>query len=99
MAQLTSPSSTTSTPAISIRGSGGRGVVTPARVSARRVVPGAVGSDAVGVLILSWEYPPLVVGGLGWHVVALARQLAVDGHDVRVVTRGDAATGLTGTVD
>ncbi|HZC69793.1 MAG TPA: glycosyltransferase family 4 protein [Jatrophihabitans sp.] len=40
------------------------------------------------VLMLSWEYPPLVVGGLGRHVEALARELAGQGHDVRVVTRG-----------
>jgi glycogen synthase len=43
--------------------------------------------------MLSWEYPPLVVGGLGRHVEALARELAAQGHDVRVVTRGDAASG------
>ena len=42
------------------------------------------------VLILSWEYPPLVVGGLGRHVDALSRQLAADGHDVLVVTRGES---------
>lgn len=43
---------------------------------------------------MSWEYPPLVVGGLGRHVEALAQHLAAAGHDVRVVTRGelDAAT-------
>jgi glycogen synthase len=43
----------------------------------------------VRVLLLSWEYPPLVVGGLGRHVEALARELAAAGHDVRVVTRGE----------
>src|SRR4051794_7437584 len=48
--------------------------------------------------MVSWEYPPLVVGGLGRHVEALARQLAHDGHDVRVVTRGDAASGRTDVV-
>ncbi|MDT4974962.1 MAG: glycogen synthase [Pseudonocardiales bacterium] len=42
------------------------------------------------VLMLSWEYPPLVVGGLGRHVEALARELTAAGHDVRVVTRGEA---------
>ncbi|MDQ2966470.1 MAG: glycogen/starch synthase, partial [Chloroflexota bacterium] len=42
------------------------------------------------VLMLSWEYPPLVVGGLGRHVEALALALSVAGHDVQVVTRGDA---------
>jgi glycogen(starch) synthase len=56
-------------------------------------------SDAVRVLMVSWEYPPLVVGGLGRHVEALARQLAHDGHDVRVVTRGDAASGRTDMAD
>jgi glycogen(starch) synthase len=52
-------------------------------------------SDAVRVLMVSWEYPPVVVGGLGRHVEALARQLAAGGHDVRVVTRGEAPTGRT----
>jgi glycogen(starch) synthase len=52
-------------------------------------------SDAVRVLMLSWEYPPLVVGGLGRHVEALARELAAAGHDVRVVTRGAADTPRT----
>lgn len=41
------------------------------------------------ILMLSWEYPPLVVGGLGRHVEALARELVGAGHDVRVVTRGE----------
>jgi glycogen synthase len=39
------------------------------------------------ILMLSWEYPPVVVGGLGRHVHALARSLAAAGHDVTVVTR------------
>jgi glycogen(starch) synthase len=43
----------------------------------------------VRVLMLSWEYPPLVVGGLGRHVEALARELAAAGHDVQIVTRGE----------
>jgi glycogen(starch) synthase len=37
--------------------------------------------------MLSWEYPPVVVGGLGRHVHALATSLASIGHDVTVVTR------------
>ena len=44
--------------------------------------------------MLSWEYPPLVFGGLGRHVDALARELAAAGHDVCVVTRGEAAHAL-----
>lgn len=39
--------------------------------------------------MLSWEYPPLVVGGLGRHVEALARELVAAGHVVDVVTRGE----------
>ncbi|MCP2322486.1 glycogen(starch) synthase [Hamadaea flava] len=39
------------------------------------------------ILMLSWEYPPLVVGGLGRHVHALATSLVAVGHDVTVVTR------------
>jgi glycogen(starch) synthase len=39
------------------------------------------------VLMLSWEYPPVVVGGLGRHVHALATSLAAVGHEVTVVTR------------
>jgi glycogen(starch) synthase len=38
--------------------------------------------------MVSWEFPPLVVGGLGRHVGQLAGQLAALGHDVRVLTRG-----------
>jgi len=44
------------------------------------------------VLMLSWEYPPVVVGGLGRHVHALARHLARDGHDVTVLCRHPAGT-------
>lgn len=51
--------------------------------------------DAVRVLLLTWEYPPLVVGGLGRHVEALARELAAGRHHVRVVTRGEASTSST----
>jgi glycogen(starch) synthase len=45
------------------------------------------------VLMLSWEYPPVLVGGLGRHVHALATSLAAAGHEVTVITRhaGDAA--------
>jgi glycogen(starch) synthase len=39
--------------------------------------------------MLSWEYPPLVVGGLGRHVEALCRELVRAGHEVQVVTRGE----------
>jgi glycogen(starch) synthase len=41
----------------------------------------------MNVLMLSWEYPPRVVGGLGRHVHALATSLVRQGHQVVVVTR------------
>lgn len=34
--------------------------------------------------MLSWEYPPLVVGGIAAHVDGLARAMARSGHDVVV---------------
>jgi glycogen(starch) synthase len=39
------------------------------------------------ILMLSWEYPPVVVGGLGRHVHALSTSLVAAGHEVTVVTR------------
>ena len=40
------------------------------------------------ILMLSWEFPPSVVGGLGKHVWELANSLAMEGHDVTVLTPG-----------
>lgn len=37
--------------------------------------------------MLSWEFPPVLVGGLGRHVHALAGALARAGHEVTVATR------------
>jgi len=39
------------------------------------------------VLMLSWEFPPRLVGGLGRHVDALTRALVAAGHEVHVVSR------------
>lgn len=39
------------------------------------------------ILMLAWEYPPHIVGGLGKAVGDLARELAAQGHAVHVVTR------------
>ncbi|MGI8800857.1 MAG: glycosyltransferase family 4 protein [Solirubrobacteraceae bacterium] len=44
-----------------------------------------------GCLILGWEYPPLVEGGLGRHVGRLAPALAAHGLAVHVLTRGPSA--------
>jgi Glycosyltransferase Family 4 len=40
-------------------------------------------------LILSWEYPPLIEGGLARHVRKLAEGLVQLGVEVHVLTRGD----------
>jgi glycogen(starch) synthase len=40
------------------------------------------------ILILSWEYPPLIEGGLARHVRKLSEALVELGVDVHVLTRG-----------
>ena len=40
------------------------------------------------VLIISWEYPPVIEGGLGRHVRKLSEHLVLDGVEVHVLTRG-----------
>jgi glycogen synthase len=50
------------------------------------------------VLMLSWEYPPHVVGGMGKHVMDLAPALTAAGVEVHVLTpllRGGAAREVT----
>ena len=40
------------------------------------------------VLLVSWEYPPVIEGGLGRHVRKLSEQLVRDGVELHVLTRG-----------
>ena len=40
------------------------------------------------VLLISWEYPPVIEGGLGRHVRKLSEHIVADGVDVHVLTRG-----------
>ena len=40
------------------------------------------------ILILSWEYPPLIEGGLARHVRKLSEALVEQGTEVHVLTRG-----------
>ncbi len=42
--------------------------------------------------MVSWEYPPVIIGGLGRHVYQLATALAADGHDVVVLSRRPSGT-------
>ena len=45
------------------------------------------------VLMLSWEYPPRVVGGIAAHVDGLARAMARAGHDVVVFSLDHPGAG------
>ena len=60
--------------------------------SAPRAVPwrqestGRLRSPPMRVAMLSWEFPPLVVGGLAAHVDGLSRAMARAGHEVVVLT-------------
>ncbi|WP_396932071.1 glycosyltransferase family 4 protein [Mycolicibacterium sp.] len=44
------------------------------------------------ILMVSWEYPPVIIGGLGRHVYQLATALAADGHEVVVLARRPSGT-------
>jgi glycosyltransferase involved in cell wall biosynthesis len=41
------------------------------------------------ILMLSWEYPPRVVGGISAVVYDLSHKLVKEGHEVTVVTYRD----------
>jgi glycogen(starch) synthase len=49
------------------------------------------------VLILSWEYPPVIEGGLARHVRKLAEELVRQGVEVDVLTRGTSERSLAET--
>ncbi|OBI28385.1 glycosyltransferase family 4 protein [Mycobacterium sp. E2238] len=44
------------------------------------------------ILMVSWEYPPVVIGGLGRHVHHLSTALAAAGHEVVVLSRQPTGT-------
>lgn len=51
------------------------------------------------VVMLSWEYPPFVVGGIAAHADGLARAMARAGHDVVVLTLQRHDHGTTAAPD
>src|SRR3712207_2753900 len=59
----------------------------PRRTSCRITVSARV-TRRGRVLILSWEYPPIIEGGLARHVRKLSEQLVRNGVEVHVLTRG-----------
>ncbi|MGW0158041.1 glycosyltransferase family 4 protein [Mycobacterium sp. NPDC003323] len=44
------------------------------------------------ILMVSWEYPPVIIGGLGRHVHHLATELVAAGHEVVVLSRRPTGT-------
>lgn len=44
-------------------------------------------NELMRVVMLSWEYPPRIVGGISPHVADLSRQLVHQGIEVHVVTK------------
>ena len=44
------------------------------------------------ILMVSWEYPPVIIGGLGRHVHHLATELVEAGHEVVVLSRRPTGT-------
>ncbi len=47
------------------------------------------------VLLISWEYPPIIEGGLARHVRKLSEHLVAEGVEVHVLTRGGARLAAT----
>ena len=43
------------------------------------------------VLMFSWEYPPVIEGGLARHVRKLSEQLVAAGHEVHVISRSESS--------
>ncbi|HET7559693.1 MAG TPA: 1,4-alpha-glucan branching protein domain-containing protein, partial [Limnochordia bacterium] len=60
-----------------------------------RLAPYAPRTETGEIVMLSWEFPPHAVGGLGRHVYELAHALARRGRRVSVVcpAQGEEATG------
>ncbi len=72
----------------------------PETATRRRATAGGARADAgtLRILILSWEFPPLTVGGLSRHVYDLTRCLADLDCDVHVVTVSTQGTPAHETV-
>src|SRR5690242_466998 len=64
----------------------------PCSHTTRRRLLAFWGPSRMKVLMVSWEYPPVVVGGLGRHVYNLATALAAEGHEVVVLSRRPSGT-------
>lgn len=60
---------------------------------------GRLPSAVMRVVMLTWEYPPFVVGGIAAHADGLARAMARSGHEVVVLTLQRHEHGVTAAPD
>lgn len=44
------------------------------------------GSESMKILVLSWEFPPRIVGGIARHVAELYPEIVKLGHEVHIIT-------------
>src|SRR5690242_9439637 len=44
------------------------------------------GLPIMRIVLLSWEYPPRIIGGIARNVQGIAKGLAALGHEVHVIT-------------
>jgi len=51
------------------------------------------------IVHFSWEYPPVMYGGLGTHVLELTREQVRAGHDVVVVTQQSEGQSVSDSMD
>jgi len=58
-----------------------------------------VNEGPLQILMLSWEFPPGNIGGLGRHVFDLGEALANAGHTIHVITLADDQVGPGTTVE
>lgn len=70
-----------------------------ARIPHQPAGASASAQRSLSVLMLAWEYPPLIVGGLARAVHGLSRALARSGLTVHVITRESPGSPASETAD
>ena len=67
-----------------------RNIIWKNKIQKRMSLKGA--NERMKILMLTWEYPPRIVGGIARVVHDLSKRLIKDGHEVTVVTYKDGDT-------
>ncbi|GKS10595.1 hypothetical protein YDYSY3_15950 [Paenibacillus chitinolyticus] len=79
------------------KASAGSSQAKPPAANSFTAAPNTGKKASLRVLVLAWEFPPHLIGGLGRAVGDLTAQLACDGHTVHVITcrrDGEASDSL-----